>query len=134
MPGMPLEADRLETLGGLLDKQLVFADGTERPQGEWLKVGAAPQERRSLPQAGQKRASPGIPLPQRRQKEVVVHEPPAGRGWSLVRAPQGVAATTRPLPAVRIATMTIAVESEVASAPKPATSAPATKPKSRQKR
>ena len=49
MPGMPLEADRLETLGGLLDKQLVFADGTERPQGEWLKVGAALQERRSLP-------------------------------------------------------------------------------------
>jgi hypothetical protein len=70
LPGMPLEADRLETLGGLLDKQLVFADGTERPQGEWLKVGAAPQERRSLPQAGQKRASAGIPLPQRPQKEV----------------------------------------------------------------
>ena len=29
LPGVPLEADRLETLGGLLDKQLVFADGTE---------------------------------------------------------------------------------------------------------
>ena len=57
--------------------------------------------------------------------------------WVLlpVRGPaQDVAATTSPLAAVRTATITIATRGEVASAAKPAISAPRTKPKSRQKR
>jgi hypothetical protein len=57
-------------------------------------------------------------------------------GWNsrLAGLVHGVVTTARPLAAVRAATIAIAVEAEVASAPKPAISAPATKPKSRQKR
>src|SRR5262249_20154853 len=57
-----------------------------------------------------------------------------GAGLSAGRDCHLVAATTRPLAAVSAATVAIAVFGEVASAANPAIRAPATKPKSRQKR
>src|SRR5262245_54990714 len=55
-------------------------------------------------------------------------------GSSDGRDCQPVAATARPLAAVRAATIAIAARGEAASAPKPAIRAPRMKPKSRQKR
>ena len=42
---MPTEPHRFETVGGLLDEQLVLADGAEGAERERLEIGAAPQER-----------------------------------------------------------------------------------------
>ena len=66
-----------------------------------------------------------------------------GHGWAttvavsgtgLVGPVQRVAATTRPLAAVRMATAPIAASAETRSVRMPAASAPIAKPKSRQKR
>src|SRR5262245_22940170 len=59
---------------------------------------------------------------------------PAAAGRSADCRGHVVAATPSPLAAVSAATITIAVDGDVASATTPAIRAPSTKPKSRQKR
>src|SRR4029079_14013839 len=80
---------------------------------------------------------PGGKAPRRRHLQAGVRTDSRWPACVLlpVKGPaQDVAATTSPLAAVRTAPIVIATRGEVASAAKPAISAPATKPKSRQKR
>jgi hypothetical protein len=42
--GVPFESHSRETVNGLLDEQVVFADGAEGPQREWFEVDARLQK------------------------------------------------------------------------------------------
>src|SRR5438105_3695909 len=57
---MPVEPERLEARGGLLDQRLVLADDPERSQGERLQVRALANERSGL--------LDGRPIAKRRQR------------------------------------------------------------------